>query len=219
MILLIDNYDSFVYNLARYIRELGFETLVKRNDEINLAEINDLNPSHIILSPGPCMPNKAGICLELVKTYASSIPILGVCLGHQAIAQAFGASIIKAKAPRHGKTSLIQHNGKGIFAGVENPFQAARYHSLIVDKNSLPNEFEITAQTQTKEIMAIRHSDYPLVGVQFHPESVLTKHGYDLLKNFVKDELEDQYIAIQRLEQPHKYYSLDEVEKEFGLGD
>lgn len=183
MILVIDNYDSFVENLARYIRELGFETVVKRNDAISIAAIELLNPSHIILSPGPCTPNEAGICLDVIQYFKGKIPILGVCLGHQAIGQAFGAKVVKAKKPMHGKASLINHKQQSIFDGLKIPLQVARYHSLILE--NCPDQLLVTATSEEGEVMAITHRDYPIVGVQFHPESFLTQSGYQLLKNFL----------------------------------
>jgi len=187
MILLIDNYDSFVYNLARYVNELDFDCIVKRNDEITLSEIGALNPSHIILSPGPCTPNEAGISLDLVKQFYKTIPIFGVCLGHQAIGQAFGAKIVKAKKPMHGKPSLIWHDKKDLFSALPSPFSAARYHSLVVDSHYFPYDLEILAKSEEDEVMALRHKDYPVFGVQFHPESILTEqdYGYVLLRQFL----------------------------------
>jgi anthranilate synthase/aminodeoxychorismate synthase-like glutamine amidotransferase len=186
MILLIDNYDSFVYNLARYFQQLGHDTLVLRNDAVSLDNItHDIQPSHIILSPGPCTPNEAGLCLSLIKQFKARFPILGVCLGHQAIAQALGAKIIPATLPMHGKASKIWHNNQGVFSHIENPVEVARYHSLTVDPNTLPTCLTVTAHSAEDEIMAIQHNEFPLVGVQFHPESVLTTCGYRLLKNFL----------------------------------
>lgn len=186
MILLIDNYDSFVHNLARYVRELGFVTSVQRNDAITLKQIEALNPSHIILSPGPCTPNEAGISLAVIHHFAKHIPILGVCLGHQAIGQAFGGEIIQAKTPTHGKASSINHNAKGIFQGLPTPMNVGRYHSLSVNAHNLPECLKITATTDDDEIMAFQHQTYPTVGVQFHPESILTEHGHQLLSNFTQ---------------------------------
>jgi para-aminobenzoate synthetase component 2 len=183
MILLIDNYDSFVYNLARYVRELGFECLVKRNNEISLEDIKQLKPSHIILSPGPCSPAEAGICIDVIKTFGEHTPILGVCLGHQAIGAAFGATVTRAQHPLHGKASLIQHNQEGIFKDLPNPLKVARYHSLIVLNNS--PELIYTAFSQEGEVMALQHKKQPIYGVQFHPESILTEQGYELLKGFL----------------------------------
>lgn len=185
MVLVIDNYDSFTFNLVQYLGELGEEVIVRRNDEIDLAGIEALNPDHILLSPGPCTPNEAGICLSLVKHYAGRIPMLGVCLGHQAIAQAFGGKIVRAERMMHGKTSPIHHDGKTLFADLPDPFTATRYHSLIVERDSLPAELEISAWTAEGEIMGIRHKRWPVEGVQFHPESILTEHGHQLLRNFL----------------------------------
>lgn len=185
MILLIDNYDSFVYNLARYVGELGFSRRVFRNNEITLEEIQSLNPSHIILSPGPCAPDQAGISLELVKKFSGLIPILGVCLGHQAIGQAYGALITKAKRPMHGKSSLINHNDHALFRGLPELLTVGRYHSLIVDEQGLSPEIEIIARSEEGEVMAIAHKKHPVFGLQFHPESVMTEHGHHLLKNFL----------------------------------
>ncbi len=185
MILLIDNYDSFVYNLARYVAELGFDTVVKRNDKITLQQINLLNPSHIIISPGPCTPDQAGISMDVIKTFGATIPILGVCLGHQAIGQVYGGIIGRAKNPMHGKASVIQHHEKNLFDGLANPLKVARYHSLIVSEENFPDQLVVTARCEKGEVMAIQHRDYPVYGVQFHPESVLTQDGHKLLNNFI----------------------------------
>jgi anthranilate synthase/aminodeoxychorismate synthase-like glutamine amidotransferase len=185
MLLVIDNYDSFTYNLVQYLGEMGQEVRVVRNDEIPVAEIADLAPSHIVISPGPCTPNEAGISLEVIKTYAGKIPILGVCLGHQAIGQAFGGKVVRAARVMHGKTSQISHDGKGLFTGLPNPFQATRYHSLLIERASVPDSLDVTAQTAENEIMAVRHKTLPVEGVQFHPESFLTTSGKDLLRNFI----------------------------------
>ena len=185
MLLVIDNYDSFTYNLVQYLSELTPEVRVIRNDELPAAEIAGLAPSHIVISPGPCTPNEAGISLEVIKTYAGKIPILGVCLGHQAIGQAFGGKVIRAPRVMHGKTSPIFHDGKGLFTGLPNPFEATRYHSLVIEKTSVPADLEVTARTADEEIMAVRHRSLPVEGVQFHPESFLTTSGKDLLRNFV----------------------------------
>lgn len=190
MILMIDNYDSFTYNLVQYLSELGADVKVYRNDEITLKEIENLKPEKIVISPGPCTPNEAGITLELIKHFAGKIPMLGVCLGHQAMGQTFGSKVVHAKKPMHGKTALIYHNNKGVFRGLPNPFRAARYHSLVVEKNSLPDCFEITAWTQDEtgnidEIMGIKHKTLNIEGVQFHPESIATENGHDLLRNFM----------------------------------
>jgi para-aminobenzoate synthetase component 2 len=185
MILLIDNYDSFVYNLARYVAELGHEAVVRRNDSITLDEIPGLQPSHIIISPGPCSPTEAGISTELIQRFGGSIPILGVCLGHQCIGAAYGGEIVRARRPMHGKTSRIHHQGEGIFAGLPSPFLATRYHSLVIAPESVPLELRVTATAEDGEIMAVAHATHPVVGVQFHPESVLTEHGYRMLDQFL----------------------------------
>lgn len=185
MILVIDNYDSFTYNLVQYLGELGEEIVVRRNDEIGLDEIAAMRPDHIVLSPGPCTPNEAGICLRLIERFKGEIPILGVCLGHQAIGQAFGGEVVRAGNLMHGKTSEIYHDGRTIFQGLPSPFTATRYHSLIVRRETLPDCLEISAETAAGEIMGIRHREYPVEGVQFHPESIMTEHGMDLLRNFL----------------------------------
>ncbi len=185
MILLIDNYDSFVYNLARYVRELGEEPLVKRHDAISADEIRALAPSHIILSPGPCSPGEAGISTDVVRRFGTATPILGVCLGHQCIGAAYGARIVRAGRPVHGKPAAIRHDGRGLFAGLPNPFQAARYHSLVIARVGLPSELRVTATADDGEIMAVAHERHPVIGLQFHPESVLTEHGYILLDRFL----------------------------------
>ncbi|WJN45037.1 MULTISPECIES: aminodeoxychorismate/anthranilate synthase component II [Priestia] len=186
MILMIDNYDSFTFNLVQYLGELGHELLVKRNDEITLSEIEVLNPDFLMISPGPCSPNEAGISLEAIEYFAGKIPILGVCLGHQSIGQAFGGNVIRADKLMHGKTSEMHHDGRTIFKDLDNPFTATRYHSLIVEKSSLPDCFEISAWTAEDEIMAIRHKSLPIEGVQFHPESIMTSYGKEMLKNFIE---------------------------------
>jgi anthranilate synthase component 2 len=185
MLLMIDNYDSFTYNLVQYLAEIGQEVKVVRNDKISIEEINKLNPQYIVISPGPCTPNEAGISLELIEAFKGKIPILGVCLGHQSIGQAFGGSIIHAQTIMHGKTSKIFHNNKGVFRGIKDPFVAPRYHSLVIEKQTLPNCFDITAWTDDNEIMGIKHKELAIEGVQFHPESILSEHGHDLLKNFL----------------------------------
>ena len=185
MLLVIDNYDSFTYNLVQYLGEMGQEVRVVRNDEIPVAEIATLAPSHIVISPGPCTPNEAGISLETIKAYAGKIPILGVCLGHQAIGQAFGGKVVRAARVMHGKTSQISHDGRGLFTGLPNPFEATRYHSLLIERSSVPDTLDVTAQTAENEIMAVRHKTLPVEGVQFHPESFLTTSGKDLLRNFI----------------------------------
>ncbi|MEO8115607.1 MAG: aminodeoxychorismate/anthranilate synthase component II [Phenylobacterium sp.] len=185
MILVIDNYDSFTYNLVHYLNELGAETLVYRNDAITVQEALGLKPDGVLLSPGPCTPNEAGICLALLRAAPETLPVLGVCLGHQAIGQAFGGKVVRAKAVMHGKTSLIHHTGQGVFAGLKNPFTATRYHSLSVEKQALPAELEVTAWTDDGEIMGVQHRTRPLHGVQFHPESIATECGHELLANFL----------------------------------
>jgi anthranilate synthase/aminodeoxychorismate synthase-like glutamine amidotransferase len=186
MIFILDNYDSFTYNLVQAVGALGQEIEVFRNDKITVQEIEDKHPTHIIISPGPCTPKEAGISDEVVRHFAGKVPILGVCLGHQSIAHAFGAEIIRASRLMHGKTSLIHHDGKAIYRGLENPFTATRYHSLIVKEDALPDSFIITARSEIDELMGIRHKEYPLEGVQFHPESFLTEQGPQLLKNFIE---------------------------------
>ncbi|MGF2614108.1 aminodeoxychorismate/anthranilate synthase component II [Rossellomorea vietnamensis] len=187
MILMIDNFDSFTYNIVQYLGELGEEIVVKRNNEINIAEIELLAPDYLMISPGPCTPNEAGISLEAISYFAGKIPIFGVCLGHQAIAQVFGGQVVKADKLMHGKTSSVSHDGKTLFEGVSNPFRAGRYHSLIVRKETLPECLEITAETVDEEIMAIRHKHLPIEGVQFHPESIITEEGKQLLANFLSN--------------------------------
>jgi anthranilate synthase component 2 len=190
MLLMIDNYDSFTYNLVQYFGELGVDVQVFRNDQITVAEMAQLNPDQIVISPGPCTPNEAGVSVEAIQYFAGKKPILGVCLGHQSIGQAFGGHIVHAGAIMHGKTSMIHHNNRGIFKGINNPFEATRYHSLVIEKTSLPECLEITAWTENEqgeldEIMGVRHRNYAIEGMQFHPESILTEHGHDLLKNFL----------------------------------
>ncbi|BBM00853.1 aminodeoxychorismate/anthranilate synthase component II [Microbulbifer sp. GL-2] len=191
MILMIDNYDSFTWNVVQYLEELGAEVLVKRNDEITLAEIEQITPEKIVISPGPCTPNEAGISLETIRGFAGRIPILGICLGHQSIGQVFGGRVVRAGQVMHGKTSPIVHNNLGVFHGLSNPFEATRYHSLVVEKGSLPECLEVTAWTETEdgeidEIMGLRHRELAVEGVQFHPESILTVHGHDMLRNFLE---------------------------------
>lgn len=185
MILLVDNYDSFVYNLARYVAELGGEAVVRRNDAVTLDQIAALGPSHIIISPGPCTPTEAGISVATIRRFGPSIPIFGVCLGHQAIGAAYGAEIVRAKRPMHGKTSQIHHHGTSVFTGSPNPLTATRYHSLVIAPESVPPELEVTATAEDGEIMAVAHVEHPVVGVQFHPESVLTECGYRMLDWFL----------------------------------
>ena len=190
MLLMIDNYDSFTYNLVQYFGELGADVQVFRNDQISIAEMEKLNPEHIVISPGPCTPNEAGISVEAIKHFAGKKPILGVCLGHQSIGQAFGGNIVHAKAIMHGKTSMIYHKGESVFKTLPNPFEATRYHSLVIESSSLPDCLEVTAWTEDDngeldEIMGVRHKEYAIEGMQFHPESILTQHGHDMLKNFL----------------------------------
>lgn len=185
MFLLIDNYDSFVYNLQHFIGELGAEVLVTRNDRISVSEALDLEPEGIVISPGPCDPDRAGICLELVKAAAGRVPLLGVCLGHQAIGQAFGGRIVRAPVPMHGKLSRIRHDGRSVFASLPSPFEATRYHSLVVDRETLPNDLEVTAETEDGVIMGLAHRELPVHGVQFHPESIASQNGHALLGNFL----------------------------------
>ena len=190
MLLMIDNYDSFTYNLVQYFQRLNQEVLVKRNDEISVAQIKQLNPKHIVISPGPCTPNEAGVSLNVVEQLKGIYPILGICLGHQTIAQALGGKVIRAKQVMHGKTSPIVHNNKGVFTGLENPLTVCRYHSLVVEKHSLPSELAITAWSQTEqgefdEIMGMQHKELAIEGVQFHPEAILTEQGLTLLDNFL----------------------------------
>ncbi len=191
MILMIDNYDSFTYNVVQYLAELKADVAVYRNDEITLAEIAALAPEKIVISPGPCTPNEAGVSVDTIKTFGGKIPILGICLGHQSIGQAFGGNIVRAKEVMHGKTSMIHHSNHGVFAGLTNPYRATRYHSLVIDQKTLPDCLEITAWTETAdgaidEIMGVRHRDLAIEGVQFHPESILTEHGHELLNNFLR---------------------------------
>jgi anthranilate synthase/aminodeoxychorismate synthase-like glutamine amidotransferase len=185
MILLIDNYDSFVYNLARYVQELGEQPLVRRHDAATLEDVAALAPSHIIISPGPCTPGEAGVSTAVVRRFGPTTPLLGVCLGHQCIGAAYGAGIVRAGRPMHGKASRIHHDGRGLFAGLPNPFSAARYHSLVISRTDLPAELRVTAYAEDGEIMAVEHARHPVIGVQFHPESVLTEHGYALLDRFL----------------------------------
>jgi len=190
MLLMIDNYDSFTYNVVQYFGELGADVHVYRNDEITLDEIKALDPDHIVISPGPCTPNEAGVSVEVLKQFAGIKPLFGICLGHQSIAQAFGGYVIRAKEVMHGKTSMIHHNNQGVFKDLPNPFEATRYHSLVIDKDRLPDCLEITSWTEDAdgnidEIMGVRHRDYVIEGVQYHPESILTEHGHAQLKNFL----------------------------------
>ncbi|MCR8645840.1 aminodeoxychorismate/anthranilate synthase component II [Paenibacillus sp. N1-5-1-14] len=186
MILVIDNYDSFTYNLVQYLGELGEEIIVRRNDEIDIAGIEALAPDHILLSPGPCTPNEAGVCLTVVDHFKGKVPIMGVCLGHQTIGQAFGGEVVRAANLMHGKTSQIHHDGLTIFKDIPDPYTATRYHSLIVRKETLPDCLEVSAWTAEGEIMGLRHKEYAIEGVQFHPESIITEHGLQLLRNFLR---------------------------------
>ena len=187
MILMIDNYDSFTYNLVQYMGELGADIRVERNDRISIDEIESLAPKKIVISPGPCTPAKAGISVEVIKYFSGKVPVLGVCLGHQSVGAAFGGEIIKAGKLMHGKTSEVRHDGKTLFKGLPNPFTATRYHSLVLNRKTLPDCFEITAESDDNEIMGIRHKELSVEGVQFHPESILTPNGKDLLKNFIEN--------------------------------
>jgi len=188
MLLMIDNYDSFTFNLVQYLGELGEDVKVVRNDEMSADEIELLAPQRIVLSPGPCTPNEAGVSLELIHRFAGRVPILGVCLGHQAIGQAFGGKVVHAKTLMHGKVSRIHHRGEGVFRGLPTPYDATRYHSLAIERASCPAELEVTAWTEDGEIMGVRHRSLPVEGVQFHPESILTQHGHALLRNFLEDK-------------------------------
>jgi anthranilate synthase component 2 len=191
MLLMIDNYDSFTYNLVQYFGELGADVQVYRNDQITVEGIEQLQPEHLVISPGPCTPNEAGVSVEAIRHLAGKLPILGVCLGHQSIGQAFGGHIVHAREIMHGKTSMIHHSDAGVFKGLDNPFEATRYHSLVIEKQSLPECLEVTAWTESEdgemdEIMGVRHRQYVVEGVQFHPESILTQHGHDMLRNFLE---------------------------------
>jgi anthranilate synthase component II len=186
MLLMIDNYDSFTYNLVQYLGELGEDVRVYRNDALTLDEIAALAPARIVVSPGPCTPNEAGVSVPLIQRFSGQIPILGVCLGHQSIGQAFGGRIVHARTLMHGKTSMIHHAGKGVFRDLPNPFEATRYHSLVIERETIPECLEITAWTDDGEIMGVRHRTLPVEGVQFHPESILTQHGHELLRNFLE---------------------------------
>ncbi|MES2562564.1 MAG: aminodeoxychorismate/anthranilate synthase component II [Pseudomonadota bacterium] len=186
MLLMIDNYDSFTYNLVQYLGELGEEVVVKRNDEVTLDEVEAMHPARIVVSPGPCTPAQAGISVPLIERFSGAIPLLGVCLGHQSIGQAFGARIVHAKELMHGKTSAISHTGQGVFRGLPDPFLATRYHSLVIERESLPDCLEITAWTEDGEIMGVRHKSLQVEGVQFHPEAILTEYGHELLGHFLE---------------------------------
>jgi anthranilate synthase component 2 len=190
---MIDNYDSFTYNLVQYLGELRADVVVQRNDEITLDEIEAMQPDHIMISPGPCTPNEAGVSMQVIEQWQGRVPILGVCLGHQSIGQVFGGRIVHAHQIMHGKTSMIHHNSEGVFSGLDNPYEATRYHSLVIERDSLPDCLEITAWTENEtgafdEIMGVRHREYMIEGVQFHPESILTQHGHDLLQNFLNQQ-------------------------------
>ena len=190
MMLMIDNYDSFTYNLVQYLGELGADVAVHRNDQISIADIEAMKPERIMISPGPCTPNEAGVSMDAIRHFAGKLPILGVCLGHQSIGQVFGGKIVHAREIMHGKTSMIHHKGTGVFSGLDNPYEATRYHSLVIEKESVPECLEITAWTENEdgsmdEIMGVRHKEFAIEGVQFHPESILTEHGHDLLQNFL----------------------------------
>ncbi len=194
MLLMIDNYDSFTFNVVQYLGELGAEVKVVRNDQIDVAGIEALAPERLVISPGPCTPNEAGVSMAAIEAFAGRIPVLGICLGHQSMGQVFGGKVVRAGQVMHGKTSMIHHTGSGVFSGLSNPFEATRYHSLVVDQDSLPDCLEVTAWTETadgniEEIMGLRHRTLAIEGVQFHPESILTAHGHDLLRNFLKQEI------------------------------
>lgn len=184
---MIDNYDSFTFNLVQFLGELGQELIVKRNDEITIKDIEQMQPDFLMISPGPCSPNEAGVSMDVIRHFAGQIPIFGVCLGHQSIAQVFGGDVVRADRLMHGKTSLMHHDGKTIFTDIPNPFTATRYHSLIVKKETLPECLEVTSWTEEGEIMALRHKTLPIEGVQFHPESIMTSHGRELLQNFIRN--------------------------------
>ena len=188
MLLMIDNYDSFTYNLVQYLGELGEEVKVVRNDDLGVDAIEQLAPARIVLSPGPCTPNEAGVSLAVIERFKGRVPILGVCLGHQAIGQAFGGKVVRAKTLMHGKISRVHHSGEGVFRGLPTPYDATRYHSLAIERASCPDELEVTAWTEDGEIMGVRHRSLPVEGVQFHPESILTQHGHALLRNFLNEE-------------------------------
>jgi anthranilate synthase component 2 len=202
MVILIDNYDSFTYNLVHYLGELGAEVRVHRNDKISVDDVIASKPDAIVLSPGPCTPNEAGICLDLIRRTASSIPIFGVCLGHQAIGQAFGGSVVRAPAPVHGKLSEVIHRNAGVFRGINAPFRATRYHSLVVDRATIPAVLEVTAETEDGLVMGLSHASLPVHGVQFHPESIASEHGHLILKNFL-ELAADWNRTIGRLSAPH----------------
>lgn len=196
MLLMIDNYDSFTYNLVQYLGELGEEVMVVRNDEITLETVQQLNPAGVVISPGPCTPDEAGVSIDLINRFSGKIPILGVCLGHQSIGQAFGGRIVRAGKIMHGKTSPVFHDEKGVFQGIPNPFVATRYHSLVIERSSIPDCLEISAWTEEGEIMGVRHRTLPVEGVQFHPESVLSEHGHQLLDNFLHGNFIQKHSSI-----------------------
>jgi len=202
MIVLIDNYDSFTFNLVHYLGELGADVVVHRNDKVSAREVIDAEPDAIVLSPGPCTPNEAGICLDLIKAASPAIPILGVCLGHQAIGQAFGGNVVRAPAPVHGKLSEVRHQGAGVFRGINGPFKATRYHSLVVDRATLPDELAVTAETGDRLVMGASHTTLPVHGVQFHPESIASENGHTILKNFL-DLAAAWNVACGRRGKPH----------------
>jgi para-aminobenzoate synthetase component II len=199
MIVMIDNYDSFTFNLVQYLGELGQELVVKRNDEITVEEIEKLNPEFLMISPGPCSPNEAGISMEAIRYFAGKVPIFGVCLGHQSIAQVFGGDVVRAERLMHGKTSQIHHDCKSVFSGLDNPFTATRYHSLIVKKETLPDCLEVTAWTEEGEIMGIRHKTLPIEGVQFHPESIMTSFGKEMLQNFIQTHKGNEQVSCSSI--------------------
>jgi anthranilate synthase component II len=216
-ILMIDNYDSFTYNLVQYLGELGADVTVKRNDKIDIAGIRALSPDAIVVSPGPCTPKEAGICLDLIASVSGTIPILGVCLGHQAIGDAFGGSVVRAPAPVHGKLSQIRHNGSGIFRGINAPFQATRYHSLVVERASLPDELTVTADTEDGLIMGLAHTRLPVHGVQFHPESIASEHGHLLLQNFL--DIAASWNASSGRRQENQIATQNAPQKATGAGE
>lgn len=196
MLLFIDNYDSFTYNIVQYFTELGQEVAVRRNDDITLEEIEALNPQYLVIGPGPCSPKEAGISVAAMRHFAGRLPIMGVCLGHQTIGEAFGGRIVRAKTLMHGKVSPVSHSGKGMFKGLPNPVTCTRYHSLVIDRNTMPECLEVTAWTEDGEIMGVRHKEYAVEGVQFHPEALLTEHGHDMLNNFL---IEFQNFKLQKI--------------------
>jgi len=199
MIVMIDNYDSFTFNLVQYLGELGQELVVKRNDEITVEEIEQLNPEFLMVSPGPCSPNEAGISMEAIRHFAGKIPIFGVCLGHQSIAQVFGGDVVRAERLMHGKTSQIHHDSKSVYSGLDNPFTATRYHSLIVKKETLPDCLEVTSWTEEGEIMGLRHKTLPIEGVQFHPESIMTSFGKEMLQNFIQTHKGNEQVSCSSI--------------------